>query len=262
MVFARPRFIVFGMRATMFLCLVGILAMPARTLAQEAHPPHWAYKGSGGPRHWGALDPAFATCSNGHQQSPIDIRDAQKTELPALKFDYNAVPLSIIDNGHTVAINYAPGSTLTVGDKVYKLTQFHFHHPSEEHINAKGFDMVAHLVHQSADGHLAVVAVLFKLGAPNPLLGTLWKNIPQEKEKTVALASVSINVKDLLPADLGYYTFAGSLTTPPCTEGVTWFVLKNAATLSTQQLARFAKLYPANNRPIQPSDAREILESR
>src|SRR4030095_92175 len=124
-------------------------------------------------------------------------------------------------------INYAPEGTLTVGDRVYKLTQFHFHHPSEENINGEKFDMVAHLVHADADGHLAVVAVLFKIGASDPLLETLWKNIPKEKEKTVTLSSVSINVKDLLPANFAYYTFSGSLPTPPCTEGITWFVLKD-----------------------------------
>lgn len=239
-----------------------ILAMPTSSLAQEAHPPHWTYEGPEDPKHWGKLDPAFAACSNGHRQSPIDIRDARITDLPALKFDYDAAPLSIIDNGHTVMVDYAPGSTLMVGDKVYKLKQFHFHHPSEERVSGKRFDMVAHLVHVDADGHLAVVAVLFKKGAANPLLETLWKNIPAEKEKTAALSSVSVNAKDVLPKDLGYYTFSGSLTTPPCTEGVTWYVLKTTSTLSPEQLATFAQLYPANNRPTQPSYQREILETK
>lgn len=245
-----------------FILGPSILAAPARSPAQEAHPPHWTYSGPEDPAHWGMLGPAFAACSNGHHQSPIDIRDAKKANLPALRFDYNSVPLSIIDNGHTVMINYAAGSTLRVGDKVYKLTQFHFHHPSEEHINGEKFDMVAHLVHTDAEGHLAVVAVLFKKGAANPLLETLWKSIPPEKDKKVTLADVSVNVRDLLPADFGYYTFSGSLTTPPCTEGVTWYVLKATVTLSPQELAAFAKLYPADNRPIQPTYQREILETR
>jgi len=241
------------------LCILGAPALP---LGQEQHPPHWTYNGAGDPKHWGNLDPAFATCSNGHHQSPIDVRDAHKVYLPALTFDYNPVPLSIVDNGHTVMINYAPGSMLKVDDKVYKLTQFHFHHPSEENISGKKFDMVAHLVHSDAEGHLAVVAVLFTKGAANPLVETLWQNIPAEKEKAVTLSSVSVNVKDLLPAESGYYTFSGSLTTPPCTEGVTWYVLKTPSNLSPQQLAKFAKIYPANNRPIQPTYEREILESR
>lgn len=237
-------------------------AVPTTSSAQEAHPPHWSYTGPEGPKNWGTLDPAFAACSSGHHQSPIDIRDAKTADLPVLTFDYNAVPLNIIDNGHTVMVNYAPGSTLTVGDKVYTLAQFHFHHPSEEHINGTEFDMVAHLVHTDAEGHLAVVAVLFKEGAANPLLETLWKNIPAEKKKTVALSDVSVNVKDLLPPDRGYFTFSGSLTTPPCSEGVTWYVLKTTSTLSPRQLAMFAKLYVANNRPIQPAYQREILETK
>src|SRR6516164_11856275 len=134
-------------------------------------------------------------------------------------------------SGHTVQVNYAPGSTLTVGDKTYVLKQFHFHHPSEEHINGQGYDMVAHLVHADADGHLAVVAVLLKKGPSNPFLNTVWTNIPKEKEKAVDVSGVSLNVNDLLPADHGYFTFAGSLTTPPCSEGVTWYVLKNQSSL-------------------------------
>jgi carbonic anhydrase len=239
-----------------------VLAVPALSVAQETHAPHWSYRIPNDPKHWAELDPGFSACATGHHQSPIDIKNAQKADLPTLKFDYNAVPLSIVDNGHTVMVNYAPGSTLTVGDKVYKLVQFHFHHPSEEHINGKRYDMVAHLVHSDADGHLAVVSVLFKRGPANSLLGTLWKDVPVEKEKVASPADVSINVKDLLPTDVGYYTFSGSLTTPPCTEGVTWYVLKASATLSPQQLASFAKLYPADNRPIQPTYQREILETR
>jgi carbonic anhydrase len=249
----KPQFLILALCA---------LAVPTISHAQEAAHSHWTYAGPDGPTHWAEVDRAFATCANGHLQSPINITGAKAADLPQLKFDYNAVPLNIIDNGHTVMVTYASGSTLTVGDKVYKLTQFHFHHPSEEHINGEKFDMVAHLVHADAEGHLAVVAVLFKQGAANPLLDTLWKNIPPEKEKTVTLPDLSINVKDLLPADLGYYTFTGSLTTPPCSEGVTWYVLKETATLSPEQLASFAKLYPADNRPIQPRHQREILETK
>ena len=249
-------------RFVFFILGLCILASPVRTLCQETHPPHWTYQGPNDPAHWSKLDPAFAACSGGHHQSPIDIRDAKNAELPALQFDYHAVPLSIVDNGHTVMVGYAPGSTLTIGDKTYKLVQFHFHHPSEEHIQGKQFDLVAHLVHTDADGHLAVVAVLFKVGAANPLLETLWSNIPAEKEKLATPSSVSVNVKDLLPASAGYYTFLGSLTTPPCTEGVTWYVLKATSTLSAGQLAVFAKLYPADNRPIQPTYQREILETK
>ena len=239
-----------------------ILLAPAIACAQESHAPHWSYEGNGDPKHWGSLDPAFATCKVGHNQSPINISHAKLADLPELKFAYEAVPLSMINNGHTIMINYAPGSTLTVGDKTYTLKQFHFHHPSEEHVNGKGFDMVAHLVHSDSDGHLAVVAILFKTGAPNPLLQTLWKNIPPELDKTIETSTVSVNVEELLPTQRGYYTYSGSLTTPPCTEGVPWYVLKSTSSLSDEQLATITKLYPHDNRPTQKLNHREVLESK
>jgi len=241
--------------------LAGIALLPYVAAAQEAKP-HWSYKGEGDPSHWGKLDPAYSACSTGKTQSPIDIKGAKPAALPALKMDYKAVPLNIIDNGHTIQVNYAPGSTLTVGDHVYTLKQFHFHHPSEEHVNGKKFELVAHLVHADADGHLAVVAVLFKEGAPSYLLDTVWKNIPSEKEKAAEVAGITVNVKDLLPASLSYYTYAGSLTTPPCSEGVTWFVLKTPSTLTEEEVAAFAKHYPMNARPIQPTNGRDIKESK
>lgn len=239
-----------------------VALQPHMACAQESHPPHWSYEGKDGPKEWGKLDPTYATCSQGRTQSPIDIKSAKKSDLPPLQFDYNAVPLNIIDNGHTIQVNYAAGSTLTVGQKTYTLKQFHFHHPSEEEISGHGYDMVAHLVHADTEGHLAVVAVLLKKGKSNAFLETVWRNIPAEKEKAVDVTGVSLNVKDLLPTDHGYYTFSGSLTTPPCTEGVTWYVLKDPVFLSADQVAAFAKIYPMNARPVQPLNGREILETK
>ena len=244
---------------TFTLSLVGLLVLSA---AQEAHPPHWTYEGKEGPKEWGNLDSNYAACSVGKTQSPIDIKGAKKADLPALHFGYHAVPLSIIDNGHTIQVNYAPGSTLTVGEKLYTLQQFHFHHPSEEHVNGKDFPLVAHLVHADAEGHLAVIAVLFELGNANSLIDTLWKNIPAVKEKPQNMPSISIQAQDLLPNERSYFTYAGSLTTPPCSEGVSWYVLNSHATISPQQVAAFAKIYPTNARPIQPSNGREILLSK
>jgi carbonic anhydrase len=232
------------------------------SLSAQQQPPHWGYSGHEGPENWGKLDPAYAACAVGKRQSPIDIKGAIISELTALKFDYNSVPLSIIDNGHTIQVNYAPGSTLSAGGRTYVLKQFHFHHPSEEHVNGHGFDMVAHLVHADADGRTAVVAVLFKTGNANALINQLWNNIPAEKNKAVDVSGTTVNARDLLPSDLGYFTFSGSLTTPPCSEDVTWFVLKSTASLSPSQLAAFAKLYSNNARPIQPTNRREILETK
>jgi len=246
--------------SAIFAICFALMASPA--VAQDAKPPHWSYQGATDPSHWGSLGSAYAVCSTGHLQSPIDINGAKKTDLPPLKMNYSNAPLNIIDNGHSVQINYPEGSSLTVGDKTYTLKQFHFHHPAEEEIGGKKYDLVAHLVHADPDGHLAVIAVLFKRGAANSLLDTLWKSVPSEKEKATDVSSVTVNAKDLLPANLGYYTFQGSLTSPPCSEGVTWYVLKSHETLSEDQLANFAKLYPHNARPIQPTNGRQILESK
>jgi carbonic anhydrase len=241
---------------------LGLSGLSSLSVAQEAHEPHWTYTGAGDPQHWGKLDPAFSECSLGRTQSPIDIKNAKKTELPALKIDYKPAPLSIINNGHTIQVNETPGSTLTVGGKIYTLKQFHFHHPSEERVDGKGYDLVLHLVHADTEGHLAVVAVLFETGAASPLIATLWKNIPAEKGKAQEFPSVSIQVQDLLPAERGYFTYTGSLTTPPCSEGVTWYVLKSHLTVSPEQVAAFSKFYPGNARPIQPTNGREILETK
>jgi carbonic anhydrase len=249
-------------RTVLFASILSLIGLAAFSAAQEAHPPHWAYSGPEGPLRWGKLDPSYAACSLGHAQSPVDITHAKPVDLPALKLDYKAVPLSIIDNGHTIQVNYAPGSTLAVGDKTYTLKQFHFHHPSEEHVNGKGFPLVAHLVHADTDGRLAVVAVLFEQGNANPMIDTLWKNIPSEKEKPRDIPSVSIQAQDLLPNERGYFTYIGSLTTPPCSEGVAWYVLKSHATVSPEQVAAFAKLYQMNARPIQSTNGREVLESK
>jgi len=146
-----------------------------------------------------------------------------------------------------------------VEGKRYELVQFHFHKPSEEKINGKSAEMAAHLVHKNADGNLAVVAVLLKTGQSNKLMETLWKNLPREKEKETEVQGVQVNATDLLPAKrASYYTFTGSLTTPPCSEGVTWFVLKNPTSISNSEVARFAQLYPMNARPTQPLNGREI----
>jgi len=230
-----------------------------------AHPQHgrsWSYTGENGPNSWGTLDSSYVLCSAGRSQSPIDIKDARKVYLPTLRFDYKTVPMNIVDNGHSIEVNYPPGSTLKVGDNTYTLRQFHFHHPSEERVNGRAFDMVAHLVHADAEGHLAVVAVLLETGNANALIDSIWKNIPKEKEKAATVSGATLNAMDLLPTDHAYYTFFGSLTTPPCSEGVTWYVMKAPITLSEGQVAVFAALYPLNARPIQPTNRRQILETR
>ena len=240
-----------------------LLMLGSASFAGEGSP-HWSYKGSTGPTKWGTLEKEYSTCALGKSQSPIDIRDdvAKKTDLPAIHFDYKASTLKIIDNGHTIQVNYEPGSFITVGGKQYELVQFHFHKPSEEKLNGKSYDMVAHLVHKDQEGKLAVVAVLLATSGANPFIKTLWDNLPKEKETETVVDTVRINVADLLPKNKAYYTFTGSLTTPPCSEGVTWFLLKSPTSISADEIARFAKSYPMNARPVQPLNGREVRASK
>lgn len=254
---------VVSIASAILLCFgFSIFGSPAGAQQKSSDHPHWGYTGEEGPEHWGDLEPDYATCKTGKRQSPIDIEGAKPAELPAIHFEYQVSPLKIINNGHTIQINYEPGSTMTVGGKQYSLVQFHFHHPSEEKIAGKQYDLVAHLVHKDAQGNLAVVAILFESGQPNPFLDLLWKNVPKETGKEVVNKKINLNVADLLPPDRDYFTFDGSLTIPPCSEGVTWYVMKSPVELSPEEIATFAKWYPDNARPIQATNGREILESK
>lgn len=244
----------FSVLGTTFLVATMLVAM-------QENPAHWSYKAPEGPAQWASLSPDYETCGIGKDQSPIDIRNPKVSDLPAIRFHYKPSPLTIIDNGHTIQINYQRGSTMEVGEAKYELQQFHFHHPSEEQINGKSAAMVAHLVHKNKDGKLAVIAVLLKPGAENELVQSLWGHLPSTKEKEVTFDDVIIDATNLLPQDRTYYTFLGSLTTPPCTEGVTWFVLKNPMTLSNAQIEQFASIYPLNARPVQPLNDRLVQAS-
>ncbi len=225
----------------------------------------WSYEGTNGPDHWGDLDPEYAACNIGKQQSPIDIRNAKKAQLPAIRFEYKIGPLKIINNGYTaVRVNYAPGNGnfLMVGDQRYELTQFHFHHPSEESIHGKAYDMVAHLMHAASDGKVAAAAVFLKAGGANTTVHQLWEHMPKTPGKEEVIAGVEINPTGLLPHDTSYYMYMGSLTAPPCTEGVTWFVLKTPVDISAEEISAFAELYPHDVRPTQPLNGRIVKESQ
>lgn len=239
----------------------GLLVLAGGVAGQEqAHV--WDYGKLHGPTHWGQLKPEFAECMQGHHQSPIDIRNAQKAALPPIEFDYRPTPLEIVDNGHTIRIDYAPGSSMSVGGKRYELKQFHFHRPSEERIDGKQHEMEVHLVHADEQGRLVVVAVLLEKGKDNSLVHVLWDDLPKEKEKEEHFDNVWIDADGLLPAERGYYTFTGSLTTPPCSEDVRWFVLKHPVTVSAAEIETFSKLYRDNARPTQPLYDRVVMESK
>ena len=227
--------------------------------AQEHPPQHWSYEGVTGPAQWGDLSTEYLACKTGRRQSPIDVVNAVSEKLPPIEFHYSGSPMKLVDNGHTVQVDYEPGSYITVSGKRYDLLQFHYHHPSEEAINGKHYDLVIHLVHKDAEGHLAVVAVLFNQGAGNPAIKAVVDHLPSEKEQEIT-TDATVDAASLLPKTQNYYTFSGSLTTPPCSEGVTWFVLQTPSTLSKVELGTLAKLYPHNVRPLQPLNARTIRQ--
>jgi carbonic anhydrase len=233
-------------------------------LCAGAEAARWGYTGPNGPAKWGKLDKAFATCASGTTQSPIDIVDAhvRKGDLPPLLFSYKPSPLKIIDNGHAIQVNYGPDSWLTVEGKRYELVEIQFHKPSEFKIDGKTQEMDAQLVHRDKDGKLAIVAVLLDQGKENALIKTLWINLPQAKDKENVVPTVQISAVGLLPQNKDYYTFKGSLTTPPCSENVAWYVLKTPTQISAEEVARFAKYYQMNARPVQPLNDRDVLGSR
>jgi carbonic anhydrase len=227
---------------------------------QATGHPHWGYAGDVAPERWAELSPEFRQCGMGTRQSPIDIRDGIKVELEKIQFDYRPSGFAVLDSGHTVQVNLAPGNALQVMGRRYELVQFHFHRPSEERVNGRQFDMVAHLVHKDAEGRLAVVAVLLEQGLDQPLVQTIWNNLPLERGEALPAPGL-LDMTQLLPEKRGYYTYMGSLTMPPCTEGVLWMVMRQPVQLSAHQLAIFAKLYPMNARPIQAGSGRLIKES-
>jgi carbonic anhydrase len=231
--------------------------------AEAGKPVHWGYTGDIGPERWAELAPENKLCAVGTRQSPIDIRESIAVDQEKIAFDYRPSNFSVLDNGHTIQVNVAAGNGLTIMGRRYGLLQFHFHRPSEERVNGKQFDMVAHLVHKDAQGKLAVVAVLLERGAdnkPQPLIQTIWANLPLEKGEALA-AQVQIDLNQLLPAERGYFTYMGSLTTPPCSEGVLWMVMRQPVAATAQQIGIFAKLYPMNARPLQAGSGRLIKES-
>lgn len=240
------------------LALIALL-IAATAAAAAQHDTPWDYVGKYGPVNWGKLDPAYRACSNGKEQSPIDIRGAHLDKtLPPIEFHYLAGPVSIENTGHTIKITPSPGSYIVAGGVRYDLVQFHFHHPAEEAIKGKLDDMDIHLVHQSADGKLAVIAVRLRedAGDANATLATLWAQMPTQLGQKNSIPMV--NPGGLLPADRGYWTYTGSLTAPPCTEGVHWFVFEQVLAVSREQLKQFSQLYKQNSRSLQDPHGRRI----
>ena len=225
-----------------------------------AHALHWSYEGKTGPFQWARMGPEFATCGSGTRQSPIDIRDGMKVDLDPVTFEYRPSSFKVVDNGHTIQANVNGWNAMRVMGRRFRLVQFHFHRPSEEMINGEQFEMAVHLVHQDGEGRLAVVAVLVEGGARQPVIQAVLNNLPLEKGEEIP-ASGNVDLMQVLPASRRYFTYMGSLTTPPCTEDVLWIVMKQPVQATADQLNLFSRMYPMNARPIQATSGRIIKES-
>ena len=237
----------------------------APAAGQSAHggEAHWAYEGETGPQAWGRLKPDFNICAIGKRQSPIHIEDGNTLQGPAepVQFAYTPSNGTVVNNGHTIQVDVQGENTITVRGSTYRLLQFHFHTPSEEQINSKRSPMVAHLMHKNNEGQLAVVAVLLDEGATSPFIAKVWTYMPLDTNDHVRMPHGLLNLSELLPTDQRYYQFMGSLTTPPCSEGVLWIVMKQPITMSKGQYTLFTQLYPNNARPVQAVNGRVVREA-
>jgi carbonic anhydrase len=248
----------------MRLSVIAVLALglaaaaAGQTFAQAT--TQWDYEGKRGALAWHRLDPAYKICSSGHQQAPIDIRGARLNKsLKPIEFHYIAGPVTMENDCHTIVARVDHGSYIIANGERYDLIYIDFRHPSEETVKNKLTDMSVQLVHQSADGKLAIIAVRLKedMGNPNAVLATLWPHLPQKAGTSDKVADL-VNPAGLLPADRGYWTYMGSLTTPPCTEGVRWFIFEQEISMSREQLRNFAPLFKVNTRPLQDAHGRRI----
>ncbi len=221
---------------------------------------HWSYEGDGNPEKWGELQSDFKMCQLGLEQTPIDLGNGIKGDVGSVDYDYKPLPLRIINNGHTIQFNADPGSACVIGGARYELLQFHMHHPSEHLLAGKGFDLECHFVHKSSAGALAVTGVFIRPGAANAALKTFFEQMPAKAGPEVKVAG-SIDIAGILPKAGGYFRYMGSLTTPPCSEGLTWTVHKEPVEASVEQIQKFAALFPNNARPLQKRNRRFVLDA-
>ncbi len=243
---------------TAFFAVTSVFVSMAVIAGSGHDDAHWSYTGSNGPEHWADMSKEFKLCGNGKEQSPININGAKTENLPTIQFDYKPGSLEIINNGHTILVKRAKGNSITVGGEQYELLQFHFHTPGENTVDGKVFPMGIHLVHKNAKGKIMVLGVFTKIGAKNTVLDKAWNHMPQQSAEKKKVASVSINAVDLLPTDHSYYRFKGSITIPPCSEGVEWIVLKTPIEVSDEQIKQFSKVIGVNARPVQPMYSRTL----
>lgn len=246
-------------RRQAFRIIAGLALCPLCAAQSVASEEHWSYEGTTSPDKWSGLDPANAVCSTGSQQSPIDIVGSVRARQPPLEISWAKRPNTIVNNGHTIQLDFGEGNTLKMSDRTYVLKQFHFHHPSEHLVEGKQFAMEAHFVHEGTDG-LAVVGVLLAAGGPNAVFEKIVATMPSAAG-AASPADPTIDPRRLLPSQKMYYRYEGSLTTPPCSETVNWVILARPIEVNEADIIRFAKLYPMNARPAQLRDRRFILSS-
>lgn len=226
---------------------------------KSVQPVDWGYERGIGPDCWGDLSPQFAPCKKGRKQSPIDIPSSAPVNPPDLVFDYAPSTLHIVNVGRTIQANYNAGSELVVDGERYTLLQFHFHNPSENTVDGAATEMEMHLVHADRRLNRAVVGVFLVEGAENAAYAPVFEHMPSERGDAVSVAGVTVDAAALLPEERSYWRWDGSLTTPPCTEGVKWFMLREPVELSAKQIAAFKALYTGNARPVQPMNRRKFI---
>jgi len=239
--------------------LFAVAAMAAGKTAAQTNTP-WDYEGKRGALNWGKLDPNFRACSKGREQAPLDIRGAHLNKaLQPIEFHYISGAVKLENDGHTVAVHVDPGSYMVAGGVRYELIQFDFHHPSEEAVKGKFTDMDVQLLHRSNDGRLAIVTVrlIEDVSSSNAVLAMLWPHLPRKAGASEKVQEM-VNAAGFLPVDRGYWTYMGSLSTPPCTEGVRWFVFVQELSVSRAQLRAFVALFRMNTRGLQDTHGRRI----
>ena len=245
--------------STLLSASVALTLLSTLSLAKDSNA-HWGYTGHEGPGSWGELSPKYKMCGMGKNQSPINITTSLDADLDAINPEYKSASKEILNNGHTIQVNVEGGSTLNVDGITFELKQFHFHTPSENHIDGKSFPLEAHFVHLDKDGNIAVLALMFEEGEENKALSHVWEKMPKGANEKAALKLSDISTA-LLPKNKDYYRFNGSLTTPPCSEGVRWLVLKTPVSISKAQVETFLHtMHHPNNRPIQATNARMIVK--
>ncbi len=225
-------------------------------------PFGWRYSGDAGPEHWGQLRPEWRLCAEGKRQSPIDLHNGVAVDLEPVKFDYRSSRFRVTDTGNTLRVDVGDGMGIELRGRRYSLESFTLHRPSETRINGQMGDMSVQFFHSDPEGRMAILEVILELGeSPNALIQTVLNNLPLEAD-AYYMPAASLDLSTFLPASPAHYLYTGSLPTPPCTEGVTWVVMKQTVPVSAEQLAVFGRLYPHNVRPPQPLNDRLILESR